>query len=71
MTNSDNSSIFREFEQIIFPISNKHFSLYIIQSNNLILDYLNILSNQIDFCFPKLHVSPQIRTKIELINNNY
>ena len=48
-------------------MSNPHFS-YKIQSNNWNLDYPNILTNQIDFRFPKLHFRPLIRSKIEYIN---
>ena len=39
-----------------------------MQSNNLNLDYANILTNQIDFCFPKLYFNPLIWTKIGCIN---
>ena len=42
--------------------------MYKIQSSNLNLNYPNILTNQIDFCFPKLYFSPLIRTKMEFIN---
>ena len=49
-------------------MSNPNFSFYKLQSNNLNLDYTNILTSQIDFCFPKLRFSPLIRTKIECIN---
>ena len=49
-------------------MSDPHFSFYKIQSNNLNLDYPNILNNQIDFRFPKLYFSPLIRSKIEGIN---
>ena len=44
------------------------FFLYKIQFNNLNLDYPNILTNQIDFCFPKLYFGSLIRTKTECIN---
>ena len=54
--------------KFLFPMSNQHFSFSKIQANNLNLDYSNVLTNQIDFCFPKLYFSPLIRTKIECIN---
>ena len=46
----------------------EHFSFYKIESNNLNLHYLNILTNQIVLCFPKLYFSPLVQTKIECIN---
>ena len=49
-------------------MSNAHFSFYKIQSSNWNLDYPNMLTNQIDFRFPKLYFSPLIRNKIECIN---
>ena len=49
-------------------MSKQNFLFYKIQSSNLNLDFSNILTNQIDFCFPKLYFSPFIRTKIERIN---
>ena len=49
-------------------MSNQNFLFYKIQSNNLNLDYPNILTNQTDFCFPKLCFSSLIRTKTDNIN---
>ena len=51
-----------------FPMTNTHFSFYKKHSNNLNLNYPNILTNQTDFCFPKLYLSALIRTKIECMN---
>ena len=42
--------------------------IYEIQSNNLNLNYPNLLIYQIDFCFSKLYFSSLIQTKIECIN---
>ena len=44
----------------IIDKKNPHFSFYEIQSSNLNLNYPNILTNQIDFCFPQLHSCPSI-----------
>ena len=44
-------------------MSSQNFLFYKIQSNNLNLDYPNILTNPTDFCFPKLYFSLLIRTK--------
>ena len=41
---------------------------YKIRSNNLNLDYPDILTDQIDFCFLKVYFSSLIRTKIECID---
>ena len=49
-------------------MSSQYFLFYKIQSNNLNLNYLNILTNQTDFCFPKLYFSSLIRTKADRIN---
>ena len=48
-------------------MNNPKLWFYRMQSNNLNLDYLNVLTNQIDFCFSKLYLSTLIRTKIECI----
>ena len=39
---------------------NLNFSFYTMESNNLNLHYPNILTNQIDFCLPKLYFSSLI-----------
>ena len=49
-------------------MSNPQFSFCKTQSNNLNLDYPNILTNPINFCFPKLYFSPLIQAKIECIS---
>ena len=49
-------------------MSSQNFLIYEIQPNNLNLDYPNILTNQTDFCFPKLYFSSLIRNKTESIN---
>ena len=51
-------------------MSSQKFLFCKIQSNNLNLDYPNILTNQLDFCFPKLYFSSLIRTKAECINKH-
>ena len=54
-------------EKTFFPWATNFF-LNKIQSNNLNLDYPDILTDQIDFCFLKVYFSSLIRTKIECIN---
>ena len=49
-------------------MSNQIFLFNKIASDNLNLDYRNILTYEIDFCFPKLYFGPLIQTKGESIN---
>ena len=54
--------------KINFPMSSQNFLFYKIESNNLNLDYPNILTNQTDYSFPKLYFSSLIRTETDSIN---
>ena len=49
-------------------MSNSYISLCKIPSHNLNSVYSNFLTNEIDFCFPKLYSSQLIRTQIEYVN---
>ena len=49
-------------------MNNQKFSFYKLQSNNSNLDYWNIFTNQIDFCFSKLSSGQLIRTNVECVN---
>lgn len=66
----DNSKAlnFGLFKQILFLVSHLHFSLRKIRSNDLNSICLNVLTSQIDFCFPKLYFSWLIQIQVECIN---
>ena len=52
--------IFNREVVTLIETMHQHLSFYKIQSNNLNLNYANILTNQSDFCLTKLYFSPLI-----------
>ena len=63
-----NALYFSYFEQILFRMSNSHFSWCKLPSNNVDFDYSKVSTIQIGFCLPKLCYCLLVWTQIECIN---
>ena len=63
-----NALYFSYFEQILFRMSNSHFSWCKLPSNNVDFDYSKVSTIQIGFCLSKLCYCLLVWTQIECIN---